>query len=191
MNPGEVRLRLKAACVPEEERVWTAAPGVAAAVLIALVAGPVEPSIILTERTAFLKDHASEISLPGGRVEETDAGPEHAALREAHEEIGLSPDEVEILGCLAPYPTVSGFRVHPFVGWIEPPVDLAPDRREVADIFQVPLSFVLDPRNHQRGSFERDGERHSFYVLLYQGRRIWGATAGILVGLARALGQRS
>jgi 8-oxo-dGTP pyrophosphatase MutT (NUDIX family) len=158
-----------------------------AAVLLGLVAYPEGPQIILTERTAHLSEHPSEISLPGGRIEASDEGPAAAALREAGEEIGLAPDRVELLGCLPPYETVTGYRVYPFVGWIEPPVEFALDAREVADIFQVPLSFVLDPANHRRDSIMRDGRRRSFYVLPYPGRRIWGATAGMLVSLARIL----
>lgn len=159
----------------------------AAAVLVGLLAHPLGPHVILTERAAHLKDHAAEISLPGGRIEAGDDGPAAAALREAFEEIGLAPDKVELLGCLPAYQTVTGFRVFPFVGWIEPPVEFVLDTREVAAVFQVPLSFVLDPANHQRESIVRDGELHTYYVLPYPGRRIWGATAGILVSLARIL----
>jgi len=161
--------------------------GVPAAVLIGVVPHPEGPGIILTERTAHLANHAAEISLPGGRVEASDRGPAAAALREAFEEIGLDPGKVELLGCLSPHPTVSGFQVHPFVGWIEPPVVLTPDRREVADIFEVPLDFILDPANHQRDSLTVDGVSREFYVLSYPGHRIWGATAGILVSLAKTL----
>ncbi len=108
-------------------------------------------------------------------------------MREAFEEIGLAPEKTELLGCLPPYETVTGFCVYPFVGWIEPPVEFALDAREVADVFEVPLNFVLDPANHLRESILRDGAPHSYYVLPYPGRRIWGATAAILVGLARIL----
>ncbi len=167
-----------------------AAQGIPAAVLIGLLGHPEGPSIILTQRTADLNNHPAEISLPGGRVEADDDGPAGAALREAFEEIGLAPERVEILGCLPPHETVTGFQVYPFVGWIEPPVEFEPDRREVAEIFEVPLSFVLDPANHHRGSIVQAGPRRHFYVLPYPGRRIWGATAGILVELARTLGFR-
>jgi 8-oxo-dGTP pyrophosphatase MutT (NUDIX family) len=183
----ELRLRLQTTRTPVERFGSLAAPGMPAAVLIALLAHPEGPSVILTQRSAHLRDHAAEISLPGGRIEAGDRGPAAAALREAFEEIGLPPDRVELLGCLAPYETISGFRVHPFVGWIEPPVEFVLDAREVADVFQVPLSFVLDPANHRCGSIDRDGEHHRFWVLSYPGRCIWGVTAGILVDLARAL----
>lgn len=156
-----------------------------AAVLIGLVARPRGPQVILTQRTAHLRDHAGQISLPGGRLEPGDSGPADAALREALEEVGLAPAKVELLGGLRHYDTITGFRIHPIVGWIEPPVDLTPDPYEVAEVFELPLSFALDARNHRRDSYERNGERRHFYVLPYQDRYIWGATAGILVNFAR------
>ena len=162
-------------------------PAVPAAVLIALVNSPQGPEIILTQRTAEMRNHPAQISLPGGKIERDDSGPVAAALREAWEEVGLPPGRVDILGCLPLHRTVSDYCVHPFVGWVEPPVDLVPDEREVADVFLVPLQFVIDPLNHLRESLWRDGQERRYYVLPYPGRRIWGATAGILVSLARAL----
>lgn len=160
---------------------------VPAAVLLGLVAREGGPHLLLTQRTAHLKDHAGQISLPGGRIETTDADAVAAALREAHEEIGLDPAGVEVLGELPVYDTVTGFRIHPVVGWIERPSLLVPDPHEVADLFEVPLGFALDPRNHERDSYERDGRRREFYVLRWQERYIWGATAGILVNFARMM----
>lgn len=159
----------------------------AAAVLLGLVDRPGGPSIILTQRTAHLRDHAGQISLPGGRLELEDAGPAEAALREAKEEIGLDPRRVELLGGLRHYDTITGFRIHPVVGWIEPPVALRPDPYEVAEVFELPLSFALDPANHRRDSYDRNGLRRHFYVLPFEDRYIWGATAGILVNFARLL----
>lgn len=188
----ELRLRLQTAR-RQSERARSAEasvipmPRVPAAVLVGLLADPSGPQVILTERAAHLRDHAAEISLPGGRIEAGDDGPAAAALREAFEEIGLAPDKVDLLGRLPAYETITGFCVFPFVGWIEPPVEFVLDTREVADIFQVPLSFVLDPTNHHRESSMRGGHTLGYYVLPYPGRRIWGATAGILVSLARAL----
>jgi 8-oxo-dGTP pyrophosphatase MutT (NUDIX family) len=166
----------------------SAAALVPAAVLIALINSPQGLEIILTQRTAEMRNHPAQVSLPGGRIEPQDASPADAALREAAEEVGLPPDRVEILGCLPLYRTVSDYCVHPFVGWAEPPVSLVPDEREVADVFLVPLQFVIDPRNHKRETMWRDGREHHYYVLPYPGRRIWGATAAILVSLARVLG---
>ena len=158
-----------------------------AAVLLGIVARPDEPHLILTQRTAHLRDHAGQISLPGGRIEPDDDGPAAAALREALEEIGLAPGKVELVGGLRHYDTITGFRIHPIVGWIEPPVEYTPDPFEVAEVFELPLSFALDPANHRRDSYERNGELRHFYVLPYQDRYIWGATAGILVNFARLL----
>jgi 8-oxo-dGTP pyrophosphatase MutT (NUDIX family) len=155
--------------------------------MVGLLARPDGPHVILTRRQASLKNHAAQISLPGGRVEPTDSGPEDTALRETFEEIGLARARVELLGCLAPHMTVSDFRVYPFVGWIEPPVEFVVDSHEVAEVFEVPLSFVLDPVNHHYESAVLDDVEREFWVIPYPGHRIWGATAGILVELARKL----
>lgn len=164
----------------------TLAPRVPAAVLVGLVPRPDGPTVLLTQRTAHLKDHAGQISLPGGRLEPGES-PVAAALREAEEEIGLSADRVEVLGELRPYLTGTGFRIHPVVGWVDPPERFRPDPFEVEELFELPLEFALDPANHRQDSYERNGRRRQFYVLPYAGRYIWGATAGILVNLARVL----
>jgi 8-oxo-dGTP pyrophosphatase MutT (NUDIX family) len=187
MQREEIRRRLAASCELSTGTLRGTRPGVPAAVLVGLVARADGPHVILTERTAHLTNHPAEVSFPGGRIEPGDDGPEAAALREAFEEIGLDPAKVELLGCLPPYRTITDFCVSPVVGWIEPPVVFDPDREEVADIFEVPLSFVLDPANHRRESIHWRGDDHSYFVLPYPGRRIWGATAGMLVDLARAL----
>jgi 8-oxo-dGTP pyrophosphatase MutT (NUDIX family) len=183
----DLRRRLQETCAAVDLSLPSTAPGTPAGVLIGIVGHPGDPHIILTRRTAHLKNHAAEISLPGGRVETGDAGPEAAALRETSEEIGLSPGRVEILGCLESYLTVSRFRVYPFVGWIEPPVELVVDPHEVEEVFEVPLRFVLDPGNQRWESAVFAGRRHGFYVIDHAGHRIWGATADILVELAAAL----
>lgn len=165
------------------------APGapVPAAVLVGVVPRPAGPALLLTQRTDHLRDHAGQISFPGGRVEPDDPSLAAAALREAEEEIGLPPEQVDVLGSLASYRTVTGFRIHPIVGWVEPPLTLAPDTFEVADVFEVPLDFVLDRANHRRQCYRRGTTTRFYYVLPYQDRFIWGATAGILVNLASLL----
>ena len=170
----------------DEGHEGAAGPTVPAAVLVGLVPREGGPAILLTQRTAHLRDHAGQISLPGGRMEEGEA-PVEAALREAEEEIGLPPDRVVLVGELPPYRTGTGFCIHPVVGWVDPPERFRLDPFEVAELFEVPLSFILEPANHQRDSYERNGKTRQFYVLPYQGRYIWGATAGILVGLSRIL----
>lgn len=165
-----------------------ARPATPAAVLIGLLPAAEGPSVLLTRRTAHLKDHAGQISFPGGRIEPGDRGPVEAALREAQEEVGLDPGRVEVLGELAHYRTRTGFLIHPVVGWIEPPAAFRPDPFEVAELFELPLAFALDPANHRRDAYERDGRRREFWVVPYRDRYIWGATAGILVNLARLLG---
>jgi 8-oxo-dGTP pyrophosphatase MutT (NUDIX family) len=176
-------------CLPGDEGPphWPAGPRTPAAVLVALVARPEGTTLILTRRTAHLRDHAGQISLPGGRIERADAHIAAAALREAEEEIGLPPSLVETLGRLPPYDTITGFRVHPVVGWLARPPALAPDPFEVAEVFEVPLAFVLDRANHRRESHRRGTALRYYYVIPYEGRHIWGATAGILVNLARLL----
>lgn len=158
-----------------------------AAVLVPVVNRPEGLTMLLTQRSADLPDHPGQISFPGGRVEPEDATLAHAALREATEEIGLAADRVVILGQLATYETVTGFRITPVVGWVEPPIDLTPDPFEVADVFEVPLAFLLDPHNQQR-HFRMLGEhRRDFWAIPYRDRYIWGATAGMLLMFDRAL----
>ncbi len=158
-----------------------------AAVLVGLVDRAPGPALLLTRRTDHLRDHAGQICFPGGRIEPNDGTAAAAALREAEEEIGLDPARVAVIGTLPPYHTVTGFRIHPVVGWISPPFELRPDPYEVAEAFEVPLQFVLDPENHRRQSYRRGPITRAYCVVPYQGRFIWGATAGILVNLARAL----
>jgi 8-oxo-dGTP pyrophosphatase MutT (NUDIX family) len=157
-----------------------------AAVLVGVI-GRAEPSVILTRRTAHLRDHAGQISFPGGRMEEDDPDPAATALREAQEEIGLTAASCRILGELNPYDTITGFRVFPIVAWVEPPVSFDPDPFEVEEVFEVPLGFVVDPANHRRDSLRMGEVERSYWVVPYRDRYIWGATAGMLVNLATLL----
>jgi 8-oxo-dGTP pyrophosphatase MutT (NUDIX family) len=148
--------------------------------------------VLLTRRTDHLRDHAGQISFPGGRREPEDANAVATALREAEEEIGLSPGHVEVLGSLPDYTTVTRFVVTPVVGLIEQLPTLTPDPFEVAEIFEVPLGFLMNPANHRSHVFELDGQRRQFLSMPWVsavGREfyIWGATAAILRNLYRAL----
>jgi 8-oxo-dGTP pyrophosphatase MutT (NUDIX family) len=158
-----------------------------AAVLVPLIPREDEVHVLLTQRTAHLKDHPSQVSFPGGRVEGGDENRIETALREAHEEIGLARERVEILGTLPDYDMPSGFRISPVVGWIEPPFETRLDPVEVESAFEVPLLFLLDSANHQYRRYEFDGRTRDYLAIPYQGRYIWGATAGMLQSLARQL----
>ncbi len=161
-----------------------------AAVLVPLVDRPGDLTVLLTQRTAHLNDHAGQISFPGGRVEPEDPSHQAAALREAEEEVGLPPDRVDIIGVLDPYIVRSGYRVTPVVGFVNPPFDVRPDPFEVAEVFEIPLSFVLDTDNHVTDTRIDQGVERTFYVLPYKDRYIWGATAGMLVNLSDVLAGR-
>jgi 8-oxo-dGTP pyrophosphatase MutT (NUDIX family) len=163
---------------------------VPAAVLVPLVRHPEGLSVLLTQRTPHLHHHGGQISFPGGRMEDADTSPEAAALRETEEEIGLAPAGVDILGRLDDYVTVTGFHVTPVVALVEPPLDLNLDPFEVAEVFQVPLTFIMDVANHQRRSRITDqGLERWFYAIDYEGRVIWGATAAMLVNLQETLAE--
>ena len=158
-----------------------------AGVLVPLVNRPEGVTVLLTQRTAHLQKHAGQISFPGGGWEAGDPDLVATALRETEEEIGLPPSQVEVLGRLATYETSTAYGVAPVIGWIEPPFTLSIDPFEVAEAFEVPLAFILDVANHKRESAVRDGRERFFYVLPFENRYIWGATAGMLVNLAEAL----
>lgn len=182
-----VLLAEPAAAGPVEED--GVAPGTLtpAAVLVPIVLHGASPTLLLTQRSDHLKDHAGQISFPGGRVESSDRTAVETALREAEEEIGLGRDRVEVLGFLPEYRTVTGFSVIPVVGFVRPPFVLSPDPFEVAEIFEVPLAFLLDPENHKRHSLNYRGRWRSFYAMPYGERYIWGATAGMIRALYERL----
>lgn len=158
-----------------------------AAVLVPLVLRPAEPTVLLTLRTDHLHDHAGQISFPGGRIEEQDESPEACALRETQEEVGLDPDKVQLIGRLDTYVVRTGFEITPTVGFVHPPFEIAPDPFEVAEVFEVPISFFMDRSNHRRGSRMYKGSLRHFYVMEYGDRYIWGATAAMLVNLVDIL----
>jgi 8-oxo-dGTP pyrophosphatase MutT (NUDIX family) len=167
---------------PREER--TLMP---AAVLVPLVQRATGLTVLLTQRTDHLIHHGGQISFPGGRVEHHDANPIETALRETEEEIGLHRRHVDIVGLLDTYQTVTGFSITPVVSFIEPVFELNPDPFEVADVFEVPLSFTMDSRNHQYREKMYQGQPRGFYVIPYENRYIWGATAAMLVHFAHKL----
>jgi 8-oxo-dGTP pyrophosphatase MutT (NUDIX family) len=158
-----------------------------AAVLVPLVNRPGGLQLLLTQRTPHLDNHAGQISFPGGRVEEADADREDTALRETEEEIGLPRSAVALLGRLPVYENLSGFRITPVVGWIEPPFELKPDPFEVAAAFEAPLTHFLDLSGYQRRQFEFRGRHRHYMAIPYEGRYIWGATAAMLHSFARML----
>lgn len=155
-----------------------------ASVLIAIVPEPQGASVLLTRRSDHLYHHPGQISFPGGRIESDDASPVQAALREAEEEIGLRADQIEVLGALPDYGTSSGFRITPVIALANP--DFVPrlDAFEVAELFSVPLGFVLQTSNYQRHRVQRQDAIRHFFAVPYPGRFIWGATAGMLAMLA-------
>lgn len=159
-----------------------------AAVLIPIFEYPEELRVLFTRRTAHLRHHSGQVAFPGGRVEPHDRSMEDTALRETREEIGLDPGRVRLIGRLHDYHArVSGYRITPVVGIVNLPVDLAPDPNEVAEIFEVPLEFLLDPVNHGQDTRQTESGPRRFHVIQYGEHRIWGATAAIVVELYRRL----
>lgn len=151
-----------------------------AAVLMPLVSRRHGVHVLLTQRTSHLKGHPGQISFPGGGVEPADRDRADTALRETVEEVGLSRDRIEILGAMPDYALNSGYLVTPVIGWIEPPYEIAPDPYEVQDVFEIPLRHFLEHRNFQRRRYEYDGLVRRYLAAPYDGRYVWGATAGML-----------
>jgi 8-oxo-dGTP pyrophosphatase MutT (NUDIX family) len=166
-----------------DEEVSDPAP---AAVLVPIVDRP-SPTVIFTERPKTMRKHPGQISFPGGRIDPGDDGPVAAALREAEEEIGLPREAVEVIGTTDRYRTVTGFEVTPVVAVVRPGFTLRAHPGEVADVFEAPLHFVLDPARQVVRTAEWRGRERTYYEILWEGRRIWGATAAMLVNLSRRL----
>jgi 8-oxo-dGTP pyrophosphatase MutT (NUDIX family) len=156
-----------------------------AAVLVAITDRP-EPGVILTVRREDMRTHAGQVAFPGGRLDPGEDAVK-AALREAHEEILLNPKDVEVVGTIEPYRTVTGYLVTPVIGTIPPDLPLTPHEHEVADWFEAPLAFVLDPANQLQQTALFQGRERHYYEIVWNGRRIWGATAAMIVNLSRRL----
>jgi 8-oxo-dGTP pyrophosphatase MutT (NUDIX family) len=193
LTPSLIAQRLMQAApppLPEDLHISLIPDGVQvteAAVMVPLVHRAEGLQVLLTQRTSHLSDHAGQISFPGGRVEATDASREDTALRETEEEIGLARARVEVLGRLPEYEIPSGFRITPIVGWIEPPFELKLDPFEVSSVFEAPLAHFLEHSRYQRREYRFKGRHRHYLAIPYQGRYIWGATAGMLYSLGQML----
>lgn len=155
----------------------------AAAVLVPIVERPDGLQVLLTQRTAHLRDHAGQIAFPGGRAEPEDADAAATALRETEEEVGLDRRHVELLGTLPTYTTVTHFVVTPVVALVRPPFTLKPDPFEVAEVFELPLAFLMNPAHHRRHEWAWEGGTRQFWSMPHDGRFVWGATAAMLRNL--------
>ena len=151
-----------------------------AAVLVPVIARPEGATVLLTQRADGMRNHSGQIAFPGGRIDPTDDGPLRAALREAFEEIGLPRQAVQPLGFMAPYYSVTGYRITPVVALVEPDMPLILNPAEVVDAFEVPLHFLMSARNHQVESREFNGIMRKYYAITFGERYIWGVTAGII-----------
>jgi 8-oxo-dGTP pyrophosphatase MutT (NUDIX family) len=180
----DIELMLADTRDPRIDAQMTLAP---AAVLVAITERA-EPGLILTQRSASLRKHAGQIAFPGGRVDQSDADEIAGALREAREEIGLASHLVDIVGTSDRYHTFTGFDIVPVLGVIPPDLPLIPQETEVADWFELPLSYALNPANRIRKTINFQGIERHYYEIVWEGRRIWGVTAAILANLSRRLG---
>jgi 8-oxo-dGTP pyrophosphatase MutT (NUDIX family) len=161
-------------------------PATAAAVLVAVTRRP-EPGVLLTVRREHMRTHAGQVAFPGGRIDPADGSATIAALREAEEEIGLPREAVALWGTADPYRTITGFEVVPVLGEVAPDLPLALHEGEVADWFEAPLAFLLDPANQRVMTADYRGQTRTYFEIPWNGRRIWGATAAMIVNLSRRL----
>ena len=166
-------------------RDWSTA--VTPAAVLIPITDRAEPGVILTQRPTSMRKHPGQVAFPGGRMDDSDADEIAAALREAEEEIALPPGAVTVIGKTDLYQTITGYRITPVIGIIEPDLVFRPNAQEVEAVFEVPLSFLLDPTNHQTREIDWNGEPRSYYEMYWDGRRIWGATAAMIVNLSRRL----
>lgn len=158
-----------------------------AAVLVAITDRP-QPGLILTQRSIHLRKHPGQVAFPGGRVDPEDADEIAGALREAQEELGLPPEHVDVIGVSDRYHTFTGFDIVPVLGVVPPDLPLVPQESEVADWFEMPLTYALDPANRTRRSIHFEGRERFFYEITWQDRKIWGVTAAILANLSGRIG---
>jgi 8-oxo-dGTP pyrophosphatase MutT (NUDIX family) len=191
-TPDEAMQWLAGASADVVSRLRASLPArrVPAAVLVPLVEHATGMTVLLTQRAETLKDHAGQISFPGGRIEADDPDAWHAALREAYEEIGLMPNFVEFAGYLPDHHVMTGFRVTPVVGFVNPDYQLRIAKAEVHDVFEVPLDFILDTANHKSRQRRLGDLTYEVHDIPYGERNIWGATAGMLMTLRRKLQTR-
>jgi 8-oxo-dGTP pyrophosphatase MutT (NUDIX family) len=175
--------------VHEERNEWISSgkPLIPAAVLVPLVVRENGLSVMLTKRTEHLNNHAGQISFPGGRVDDSDRDAQHTALRETEEEVGLHAKHINIVGELDEYIVGTGYLVNPIIGVIEPPFELTPHEGEVAEIFEAPLEFLIEPENMKRHAREFDGIKRHYFAITWEEYFIWGATAGMLRNLSQRL----
>ena len=184
-NENSRQIPTKKKFVPSEQRSDKSL--IPAAVLVPLVNRKDEITVLLTKRTDHLNNHAGQISFPGGQMDQNDRSPEHTALRETEEEIGLTGQFIEVVGHLNDYIVGTGFLVSPIIGFIEPPFLLSPHENEVAEVFEAPLYFITHPDNFERHTRKINGIERSFVAIQWNDRLIWGATAGILRDLSHRL----
>lgn len=173
--------------LPGDHAIYDPAQVPSAAAVLLAVTDRDTPGVLLTRRNAHLRRHAGQIAFPGGRIDPEDRDPVDAALREAEEEIALPRRLVDVVGMVEEYRTVTGYQVTPVIGVVPPDLPLVPSEAEVAEVFEVPLAFLLDEANHQKKHALYQGLERQYYEIMWNDYRIWGATAAMLVNLSRRM----